>query len=817
LDRSDEGAIQTLKVAVGLSAENLTLERAFLHAEARRAARASQWDVARDALQRLASVDPDEPWVYWDLAAACRALDDFEGAAIAYLTAADKHLARGETDQVLQAYQQAAAVSPNDPQIQAKLADPTQGAQSSAAAPPAAPPQQAPTALPDTKRGGARQSDRPAEQTPSRNGGDPPAPPATPSKPDKRTAPPETHKASATPPAHPAAQPPAASSKPTQKPAPPPMPPSPAPATPPAAREAPEPPPARAPRPRLGSKTETLGQVLQQLGVISAQQLNEALEIQARTGERIGQILRDMNVISDADLAKAMAHQWAYPYVALGERRLDADIVRLIPHALAMRHKCVAVERTGGRLLVAISDPLNVIAVDDVRLITGMEVDLAVATEEDITTALARGYQLSDTTIEKVLRDSLPDSVGDGGDEDVSVEQLKALVEEAPVVKLVNLVVDEAVKQGASDIHVEPQRNGVWVRFRVDGVLRDVMNPPKHLKSALVSRMKIMAEMDIAERRRPQDGRIHLVADGRNIDLRVSTLPTMYGEKVVMRILDQAQTMIGLTRLGFHSDTLRQWESSTSKPHGMVLVTGPTGSGKTTTLYATLTKLNTPELNIVTVEDPVEYQITRINQVQVNVKAGLTFATGLRHILRQDPDIVMVGEIRDKDTAEIAVQAALTGHLVLSTLHTNDAAGAVTRLIDMGVEPFLISSSVIGVLAQRLARAICSRCKVAYSPPPEALGRLGADVRLDSDVTFYRGQGCESCRGTGYRGRIGIFELMIISDTIRDMVVHSASSTEIKAQAIREGMRTLRDDGLEKVMSGVSTIDEILRVVYVQD
>jgi len=781
LDRSaDEGAIQTLKVAVGLSGENLTLERAFLHAEARRAARSSQWDVARDALQRLAVVDSDEPWVYWDLAAACRALEDHEGAAIAYLTAADKHLARGETDQVLQAYQQAAAVSPNDPQIQAKLAEP-------------APPPH-----------------RPAENAaPSRNGGDPPTAPATPSKTDKRDASPST------PPAPSAAQPPTAP-PPTPQLAPQP-PASPAASPAPPAREATEQPAPRAPRPRLGSKTETLGQVLQQLGIITAQQLNEALEIQARTGERIGQILRDMNVISDADLAKAMAHQWAYPYVALGDRRLDADIVRLIPHALAMRHKCVAVERAGGRLLVAISDPLNVIAVDDVRLITGMEVDLAVATEEDITTALARGYQLSDTTIEKVLRESLPDSIGDGGDDDVSVEQLKALVEEAPVVKLVNLVVDEAVKQGASDIHVEPQRNGVWVRFRVDGVLRDVMNPPKHLKSALVSRMKIMAEMDIAERRRPQDGRIHLIADGRNIDLRVSTLPTMYGEKVVMRILDQAQTMIGLTRLGFHSDTLRQWESSTSKPHGMVLVTGPTGSGKTTTLYATLTKLNTPELNIVTVEDPVEYQITRINQVQVNVKAGLTFSTGLRHILRQDPDIVMVGEIRDKDTAEIAVQAALTGHLVLSTLHTNDAAGAVTRLVDMGVEPFLISSSIIGVLAQRLARAICSRCKVAYSPPPEALGRLGADVRIDSDVTFYRGQGCESCRGTGYRGRIGIFELMIISDGIRDLIVHNASSTEIKAQAIREGMRTLRDDGLEKVMSGVSTIDEILRVVYVQD
>lgn len=759
MDRSPEdGAIKILKTSVGLPAESLTLERAFLYAEARQAARAGQWNSARDALSRLAELDPEEPWVYWDLAAACRALDDREAAALAYLTAADRHLARGETDQVLQAYQQAAAISPNDPQIQAKLADP--------AAPPAATPPR-PSTTATAPAAGA-------------------APPPSPTPPPKTSAPPPKAPQAAPPPP---VREPADSS--TQA--------------------------ARPPRARLGSKTETLGQVLQQLGIITPQQLNEALEIQARTGERIGQILRDMAVIGEADLARAMAHQWGLPYVSLMERRPDPEIVRLIPHALAMRHKCVAVERTGGRLLVAISDPLNVIAVDDVRLITGMEVDLAVATEEEITTALARGYQLSDTTIEKVLRETLPDAASDIGDEDVSVEQLKALVEEAPVVKLVNLVIDEAVKQGASDIHVEPQRNGVWVRFRVDGVLRDVMNPPKYLKSALVSRMKIMAEMDIAERRRPQDGRIHAVADGRNIDLRVSTLPTMYGEKVVMRILDQAQTMIGLTRLGFHSDTLRQWESAISKPHGMVLVTGPTGSGKTTTLYASLSKLNTPELNIVTVEDPVEYQISRINQVQVNVKAGLTFATGLRHILRQDPDIVMVGEIRDKDTAEIAVQAALTGHLVLSTLHTNDAAGAVTRLVDMGIEPFLISSSIIGVLAQRLARAICARCKVAYSPPPEALGRLGADVRIDSDVTFYRGQGCEACRGTGYRGRIGIFELMIVSDTIRDMIVHNASSTEIKTQAMREGMRTLRDDGLEKVMSGISTIDEILRVVYVQD
>jgi type IV pilus assembly protein PilB len=343
------------------------------------------------------------------------------------------------------------------------------------------------------------------------------------------------------------------------------------------------------------------------------------------------------------------------------------------------------------------------------------------------------------------------------------------------------------------------------------------MNPPTSLKAALVSRIKIMADLDIAERRRPQDGRVHLTADGRSIDLRVSTLPTMFGEKVVLRVLDQSATQIGLTRLGFPSAVMQAWESAASRPHGMVLVTGPTGSGKTTTLYATLSKLNTLDVNIVTVEDPVEYQLPRVNQVQVNVKAGLTFANGLRSILRQDPDIVMVGEIRDRETAEISVQAALTGHLVLSTLHTNDAAGAITRLTDMGVEPFLITSSVMAVLAQRLARTICPRCKVAYTPPADALGRLGSEIQLDNDVVFYRGQGCDHCRGAGYRGRTGIFELLVISDRIREMIVQRAPANEIKAQAIREGMRTLREDGLEKVVSGISTIDEILRVVYVQE
>jgi type IV pilus assembly protein PilB len=748
-DRSrDEGALQTLKREAGLERDSLTLERAFRYAEARALWRQDRLAEARDAFLRLAQLDADSPWVFWDLAEVHKALGAFHEAGLAYLTAADKHLARGETDRVLEAYQQAGAVSPNDPEVQAKLAGPT----------PAAPPPAAPPPAPE------------APVTPSPAAG-----------PDAGAAP------EVEPPARTRGR---------------------------AARER-----AAAPRGnRVRTKTETLGQILLQHGFVTQQQLDEALAIQTRTGERIGKILRDIGAVTEVELAKGMAAQWGYAYRALEDLKIDPEIGRLIPHALAVRHKCVAIDKQQGRLVLAIADPLNVIAVDDVRLITGLEVDPVVSTEEEITAALGRVYQLADTIIDKVMRETVTDyAIEVGDDEGQSVEQLKALTEEAPVVKLVNLIVDEAVKQGASDIHIEPHRGGLWIRYRVDGVLRDVMNPPQNLKAALVSRIKIMSDMDIAERRRPQDGRVHLTADGRSIDLRVSTLPTMFGEKVVLRVLDQSSTQIGLSRLGFPSDVLQQWETAVSKPHGMVLVTGPTGSGKTTTLYSTLTKLNTLDRNIVTVEDPVEYQLPRVNQVQVNPKAGLTFASGLRSILRQDPDIVMVGEIRDRDTAEIAVQAALTGHLVLSTLHTNDAAGAMTRMIDMGVEPFLISSSVIAVLAQRLARSICPRCKVAYTPPADALGRLGADIELDSDVVFYRGGGCDNCRGSGYRGRIGIFELLVLSDTIRDMVVRRASATEIKAQAIREGMKTLRDDGLEKVMSGISTIDEILRVVYVQE
>ncbi len=561
-----------------------------------------------------------------------------------------------------------------------------------------------------------------------------------------------------------------------------------------------------------GRKGETLGHVLQQMGLVTDEVLAQALEIQSRTGELLGQILIGMKVITEVQLAQAMSKQWGYRYISLSDAKIDPDAVKSIPHSLALRLRVIPLTWERGRLVLAMTNPNDVIAVDDVRLMTGQEVEPAITTEDELLAAIRHHYQV-EVPGDAIARDTL-----DGADlteDDVSLELLKTLVEDAPVVRLLNTIIEDGVRQGASDIHIEPQRAGLLIRYRIDGVLHDTSKTPREMRAALISRAKIMADLDIAERRRPQDGRIHFKTNGRTVDLRVSTLPTIFGEKVVMRILDQSTPLIGLNRLGFHSDSMRQWEQAISTPYGMILVTGPTGSGKTTTLYATLGTINTLEKNVVTVEDPVEYQLGRINQVQVNVKAGLTFSNALRSILRQDPDILMIGEMRDRETAEIGVQAALTGHLVLSTLHTNDAATAVTRLVDMGVEPFLVSSSVVAILAQRLARQICQQCKSAYTPPPDALKRLGLDP--EREISLYRGQGCEECRFTGYKGRIGVFELLVMSDSIKELVVRRSSSSDIKAQAMREGMQTLRDDGLEKVLSGVSTIDEILRVVYVAE
>lgn len=551
----------------------------------------------------------------------------------------------------------------------------------------------------------------------------------------------------------------------------------------------------------IGQK-KRLGDILIEKGLITEEDLNRALDIQNRSGEKLGEILLKMGVIKEEDLYSALAEIYNVPYINLEDIVVDAETVKLVPEHICRRYKVIPLKMDGDRIVVAMSNPVNIYALDDIRIITGKEVDPVLASENQILQSLDKIY-----TIQKGLEETL---INIGPAEEEVETSVEVLEDEAPVVRLVNLTITQAVQEGASDIHIEPTENDVKIRFRVDGVLYDVISPPKKIFPTLVARIKILSNMDIAERRIPQDGRFRVNSQGKIIDFRVSTLPTIYGEKIVLRLLDRSATLIGLEKLGFTEDILHKFDNLISRPYGMILVTGPTGSGKTTTLYSALARINTPEKNIITVEDPVEYQFARINQVQINPKAGLTFATGLRSILRQDPDIIMVGEIRDKETAEIAVQAALTGHLVLSTIHTNDAAGAITRLIDMGIEPYLISSSLIGVLAQRLARRICTRCKVPKKPTEEEIRVLS----LPPSYTLYEGKGCEACRHTGYKGRIGIFELLIIDDEIRAMIVDRKPANVIRESAVKKGMVTLWEDAKLKVKNGITTYNEILRTVY---
>jgi type IV pilus assembly protein PilB len=568
------------------------------------------------------------------------------------------------------------------------------------------------------------------------------------------------------------------------------------------------------------SRIDPIGSVLLTRGVITEDQLSQAIEIQRESRGRLGRILVEMGAVSERELARAVAQQWGLPFAELSDDSANPEMARLIPAALAQRHGVIAIERTPDRVVVAMADPANVVAIDDVRLLTGLEVDIIIASADDITRAQSR-LQGIDAEMEALLKGApAPESeVMDdpAGTDEVAVERLRSMVEEAPIVRVVNQIIHQAVRAGASDIHLEPHRREVKVRFRVDGQLQDIMAPPKQIQAALISRVKILASLDIAERRLPQDGHIHLRLEGKEFDLRVSTLPTVLGEKIVIRVLDQSSTRVALGRIGMPNELLAAWEGLITKPHGMVIVTGPTGSGKTTTLYTALERINTPERNIVSVEDPVEYQIPRVNQVQVNVRAGLTFAGGLRSILRQDPDIVLIGEIRDRETAQIAVQASMTGHLVLTTLHTNDAPGAATRLADMGVEPFLVTASLTGVLAQRLVRVICPQCKEAYTPPADALRRLGLDAAHRRELRLYRGRGCDFCRGTGYRGRIGVFELMVMTDRLRALVLSGASADQLRAAAREDGMRLMRQDGVEKVLEGVTTVEELLRVIFVSE
>ena len=551
-----------------------------------------------------------------------------------------------------------------------------------------------------------------------------------------------------------------------------------------------------------------LGTVLLEEGLITEDVLSRAIESTKEKDQPLGGVLVDEGFLPEADLVRALARHIGIEFVDLSEITVDPAAASLIPDSLARRYAALPIGFDGEKLVIAMADPGNVLAVDDIRAISGMEVITRVATRSDVDNTLSRLAGLDDSVTD------LAEMAADGVEQE-DLGAVESAADEAPVIKLVNTLITRAAADRASNIHIEPNERDLLIRYRIDGVLHELMRTPRSIARAVVSRLKIMADIDIAERRRPQDGRISLRVSGKQIDLRVSTLPTIYGEKVVMRILDSSTAMLTLTDLGFLPDTAERYEESYTKPYGTILVTGPTGSGKSTTLYATLNVINKPQVNIITVEDPVEYRLSGINQVQVNKKAGLNFANALRSFLRQDPDVMLVGEIRDIETANIAIESALTGHLVLSTLHTNDAPASISRLVEMGVEPFLVGSAVDAILAQRLARRLCSSCKSSYQPTPDALREVGWEMEtLDNDVpTLYRPEGCAACSGTGFKGRLALHELMHVTDDVERLTVERSPTDDIAKAARHQGMRPLKLDGLRKVAAGLTSIEEILRVV----
>jgi len=558
-------------------------------------------------------------------------------------------------------------------------------------------------------------------------------------------------------------------------------------------------------------RNDLIGNVLVSSGIITEEQLKKALEEQKRTGERLLDVLKRLGVIDEETLAKIIAKQWGYPYIDLSTVEIDKETVHLISEEIARRFEVIPFGRTEeGEIMVAISDPTNIFAIDFLRNYL-KNVKIYVASKESIIGNIEKYYSMEKTVKEAVMEMTGGVEVETEEEEtELSIDEARSLAETAPIIRLMNQIITEAIVSRASDIHIEPQKRSVRVRYRIDGVLNDAMSLPKNIQPGLVSRVKIMANLDIAERRRPQDGRINLKFRGREIDLRVSILPAIFGEKVVMRILDKEKSLIPLEKLGFSEESLTIFKSLITQPYGMILITGPTGSGKSTTLYAVLRILNSPKVNILTAEDPVEYQLDGITQLQVNPKIGLTFANALRSFLRQDPDIILVGEIRDRETAQIAMEAALTGHLVFSTLHTNDSFSAPTRLIDMGIEPYLIASALIGVTAQRLVRKICNNCKTEVKPSRYILEQLGIE---DENTVFYKGKGCPICNNTGYKGRIAVQEVLKIDDNIRDMILKRASSTEIKEYAVKNGTKTLLHDALDKARKGITSLEEVLRVI----
>ena len=556
-----------------------------------------------------------------------------------------------------------------------------------------------------------------------------------------------------------------------------------------------------------------IGEILKETYGLSEEALAEAIEIQEQKGGWIGEILVRQNAVSELDLLKALSTQFDLPFLAdLPTQDLNTDFAGKVPIQFLKKYKMVPMV-TSNETYVAVNDPFEFQSLDDLRLSLEWDgVKVVLAPYSAILSAINLAYDMSQDSAEQVIQNMHED------DSDQILSELEATgdlldeTSEAPIIKLVNLMLSQAVKARASDIHVEPYQEKLKIRYRVDGILYDKLSPPKRIQSTLVSRIKVMAKLNIAEKRLPQDGRIEIKIADKNVDIRVSSIPTAFGERVVLRLLDKSTVLLKLTDIGMPEDRLKLIEGLIRSPHGIVLVTGPTGSGKTTTLYAALTTINKPDINIITIEDPVEYQIEGIGQIQVNPKIGLNFANGLRSIVRQDPDVILVGEIRDLETAEVGIQSALTGHLVFSTLHTNDSASAVTRLIDMGIEPFLVSSSVMAILAQRLVRVVCDECKEAYIADEESLGSIGITPEMAAGRNIYRGLGCSSCLNTGYRGRTGIFELMILDDSIKNLILKTSDANAIKRQAIDQGMLSLRQDGAQKVLDGITTIEEVFRV-----
>lgn len=592
-----------------------------------------------------------------------------------------------------------------------------------------------------------------------------------------------------------------------------------------------------------------LGEILVRENLISPQHLREALDYQREHGGRLGFNLVKLGLVSDDMITAVLSRQYGIPSVNLELFHIDQAVLRLIPQEVAQKHSVLPLSRVGATLTLAMVDPTNVFAMDDVKFMTGLNVEPVVVAEASIQQAIAKYYgtsreiELATTAVDDIIVETAKSSNGKGAitrddlvsldsidfatghteedvevvedNEEIDLSTLSRLSEDAPVVRLVNVLLVDALRRGASDIHVEPYEKELRIRFRIDGVLYDVMHPPLKLRDALISRVKIMSKLDISEKRLPQDGRIKIKVKvdsrSRELDFRVSTLPTLFGEKVVLRLLDKENLMLDMTKLGFEPESLTKFQRNISRPYGMVLVTGPTGSGKTNTLYSALQSLNTVETNIMTAEDPVEFNLMGINQVQMKEQIGLNFAAALRSFLRQDPNIVLVGEIRDFETAEIAIKAALTGHLVLSTLHTNDAPSTISRLMNMGIEPFLVATSVNLIQAQRLIRRICKDCKQETSTPAEALVEVGFSAEEAKSIKTYKGKGCSTCNNTGYKGRIGLYEVMEITDEIRELILIGASALELRKKAIEDGMISLRESGLYKIRNGLTTIEEVVR------